>query len=166
MKRKTKKMLLNYTWMPWNYISKSQKVKNNYFNLLYFPFITIEKKKINNKAIEDKKTKEGINLKAEKILQRMEELKDVSKKGSIRLPNPEVVFFHFFLFILKLKFNLCLFFFSKNQSQIGEKLTQSELEILKQTSYVNGRLYLPWLSIDLQERFLFYFILFLFDLKS
>ncbi|ORY05511.1 cysteine proteinase [Basidiobolus meristosporus CBS 931.73] len=37
---------------------------------------------------------------------------------------------------------------------IGEvKLTNQELEVLKTSSYVNGKAYLPWLEIDLRENF-------------
>ncbi|TPX33127.1 hypothetical protein SmJEL517_g03958 [Synchytrium microbalum] len=33
------------------------------------------------------------------------------------------------------------------------KLTSQELEVLRKTSYVNNRAYLPWLELDLNERF-------------
>ncbi|KAK9720406.1 cysteine protease [Basidiobolus ranarum] len=33
------------------------------------------------------------------------------------------------------------------------KLTNQELEVLKTSSYMNGKAYLPWLEIDLQEKF-------------
>lgn len=41
-------------------------------------------------------------------------------------------------------------------SSTGEKrphLTAKELEVLKKTSYINGKLFPPWLDIDLKERF-------------
>ena len=109
MKRKTKKMLLNYTWMPWNYISKSQKVKNNYFNLLYFPFITIEKKKINNKAIEDKKTKEG------------------KKSITFYHINISYIIIHKLLFVV---FSCC-FFFCFNVSFVSSSSSSSSSSVLR-----------------------------------
>ncbi|XP_046839580.1 calpain-7-like isoform X2 [Xenia sp. Carnegie-2017] len=44
---------------------------------------------------------------------------------------------------------------SGNQNKISKKpsLTDKELEVLKKTSYINGKKYLPWLDIDVREKF-------------
>jgi len=38
-------------------------------------------------------------------------------------------------------------------SSTGSKLTPHEIEVLKQSSVINGRTFLPWLDVDLSERF-------------
>ncbi|CAB4021278.1 Hypothetical predicted protein, partial [Paramuricea clavata] len=88
------------------------------------------------RGLEDEDLKKKLQSLAIQAVERAEAIKGQSptKKNAPSLPSPSV---------------------STTGQSKGKKatLTSKELEVLKKTSFINGKKYLPWLDVDIYEKF-------------
>ncbi|CAG8724290.1 2452_t:CDS:2, partial [Acaulospora morrowiae] len=85
---------------------------------------------------QDESFKSGLNIKIKQLLDRAEDLKGLPAKPRQTLPvqsaSPRKL---------------------PTFTSLHSKLTAKEIEVLKNSSYINDKVFLPWLEIDLQEKF-------------